>query len=141
MDRLVPELVIFAATLCAVAVFHRHTLAASLAGVMATVVLKLCRLGLSDAAHWLGALIRHEWTTWTNIVLILLGFSIVANHFERSGLADLLPRLLPRNWMGGTALLALVFLLSAFLDNIAAAMIGGIVAGHYYGGRISTGFL
>jgi Na+/H+ antiporter NhaD/arsenite permease-like protein len=137
----IPEFAIFAATLCAVALLHRHTLPAALAGVTATVVLKLCSLGLSEGAHWMGALVAHEWTTWLNIVLILLGFATMANHFERSGLADLVPRLLPRNWTGGVALLAFVFVLSAFLDNIAAAMIGGIVARHYYDGPIRTAFL
>ena len=31
--------------------------------------------------------------------------------------------------------------MSAFLDNIAAAVIGGVMAKHVYGGRVSVGFL
>jgi Na+/H+ antiporter NhaD/arsenite permease-like protein len=143
MDRFIPqpEFLIFAATLCGVAIFHRHTLVAALTGVAATVVLKLCSLGLLGGAAWLGSVIGHDWTAWMNVVLVLLGFAILANHFERSGLADVLPGLLPRNWTGGMALLAVVFVLSVFLDNIAAATIGGIMARHYYDGPLGTGFL
>jgi Na+/H+ antiporter NhaD/arsenite permease-like protein len=143
MDRLVPqpEILIFAATLFGVAVFHRHTLAAALAGLTATVVLKLYSLGLLAGAVWLSTMVRHDWTTWTNVVLVLLGFAVLANHFERSGLAEVLPDLLPQNWTGGIGLLAAVFVLSVFLDNIAAAIIGGIMARHYYSGPLGTGFL
>jgi len=43
--------------------------------------------------------------------------------------------------MGGVVLLALVFVLSAFLDNIASAIIGGVVARHVFKGRVSIRFL
>ena len=39
-----------------------------------------------------------------------------------------LPKLLPAGWTGGLTLLAMIFCMSAFLDNIAGAVIGGIVA-------------
>ena len=39
------------------------------------------------------------------------------------------------------ALLAIVFVMSAFLDNIAAAVLGGVMARHVYCGRVSVGFL
>ena len=38
---------------------------------------------------------------------------------------EALPTVLPDDWRGGLALIWLVFVMSAFLDNIAAAMIGG----------------
>ena len=41
---------------------------------------------------------------------------------------DVLPRFLPDDWKGGFVLLVMVFVLSSFLDNIAAAMIGGTMA-------------
>ena len=53
----------------------------------------------------------------------------------------LLPRLLPDDWKGGFAMLAIVFVLSSFLDNIAAAMIGGTMATALYRGRVHVGFL
>jgi Na+/H+ antiporter NhaD/arsenite permease-like protein len=42
---------------------------------------------------------------------------------------------------GGVVLLAMVFGLSALLDNIASAVIGGVVAQHVYKGKVSVGFL
>ena len=53
----------------------------------------------------------------------------------------LLPRLLPDDWKGGFAMLVVVFVLSSFLDNIAAAMIGGTMATALYRGRVHVGFL
>ena len=35
---------------------------------------------------------------------------------------------MPDDWKGGLVLLAMVFVLSSFLDNIVAAMIGGAMA-------------
>jgi Na+/H+ antiporter NhaD/arsenite permease-like protein len=52
-----------------------------------------------------------------------------------------MPPILPDDWKGGLALLAMVFVLSAFLDNIAAALIGGTVARHVYRGKVHIGYL
>ena len=75
------------------------------------------------------------------LLLLLLGFALLANQFERSNLPEAMPRVLPDGWLGGLTLLGLVFVLSAFLDNIAAAIIGGVVARHVYHGKLSIGFL
>jgi Na+/H+ antiporter NhaD/arsenite permease-like protein len=56
-------------------------------------------------------------------------------------LPELLPRWLANDWRGGFTLLCLVFILSGFLDNIAAAMIGGTVAKVVFRGRVHIGFL
>jgi Na+/H+ antiporter NhaD/arsenite permease-like protein len=48
---------------------------------------------------------------------------------------------LPDDWKGGVVLLGLVFLLSSFLDNIAAAMIGGTVAATVFRNRLHIGYL
>jgi Na+/H+ antiporter NhaD/arsenite permease-like protein len=53
----------------------------------------------------------------------------------------MLPRWLPDDWTGCLLLLVLVFVLSAFLDNIAAAMIGGSVAHAVFRGRVHLGYL
>ena len=52
-----------------------------------------------------------------------------------------LPRLLPDDWKGGFVLLVLVFVLSSFLDNIAAAMIGGAMAHTVFTGKVHIGYL
>jgi Na+/H+ antiporter NhaD/arsenite permease-like protein len=79
--------------------------------------------------------------TLTNLLLLLVGFEVLANQFERSNVPDHLPGVLPHGWKGGLALLAIVFVLSAFLDNIAAAVIGAVMARHAYDGKVSVGFL
>ena len=52
-----------------------------------------------------------------------------------------MPALLPDDWKGGVVLLAIVFVLSSFLDNIAAAIIGGTVARHVFRGKVHIGYL
>jgi Na+/H+ antiporter NhaD/arsenite permease-like protein len=52
-----------------------------------------------------------------------------------------LPAHLPDDWRGGFVLLAMVFVLSSFLDNIAAAMIGGAIAHVVFRGKLHVGFL
>ena len=70
----------------------------------------------------------HEWVTLANLFLLLMGFALLSRHFEESRIPDEMPALLPDDWKGGVVLLVLVFVLSSFLDNIAAALIGGTVA-------------
>jgi Na+/H+ antiporter NhaD/arsenite permease-like protein len=77
----------------------------------------------------------------TNLLLLLIGFELLSNQFEKSNISDHLPNVLPDNWTGGVVLLAAVFVMSGFLDNIAAAVLGGVVARHVYQGRVKVGFL
>jgi Na+/H+ antiporter NhaD/arsenite permease-like protein len=65
----------------------------------------------------------------------------LSKHFEMSQLPALLPRFLPDDWKGGFVMLILVFVLSSFLDNIAAAMIGGTMATVLFKGRLHIGYL
>lgn len=135
------EFFIFALTLAVVASFHRAAFAAALAGLAATIAYKLMTLSGAPGARWLLHLFDHEWPGLANLFLLLVGFAIVADHFEQSALPDAIRFLLPRNWMGTLALLAIVFVLSIFLDNIAAAIIGGVMARNVFEGRVSTGYL
>jgi Na+/H+ antiporter NhaD/arsenite permease-like protein len=48
---------------------------------------------------------------------------------------------LPDDWKGCFVLLVLVFVLSSFLDNIAAAMIGGAMAHTLFRGKVHIGYL
>ena len=48
---------------------------------------------------------------------------------------------MPDDWKGGLVLLAGVCVLSSFLDNIAAAMIGGAVAKSVFRGKVQIGFI
>ena len=75
--------------------------------------------------HFLG-----EWTILANLLLLLLGFAVLSNQFERSRLPEAIPSHLPGGWIGGVVLLALFFCSPFFLDNIAGAIIGGVAARH-----------
>jgi Na+/H+ antiporter NhaD/arsenite permease-like protein len=76
-----------------------------------------------------------------NLFLLLTGFALLSRHFEESRVPDELPAFLPDNWTGAFALLAIVFVLSGFLDNIAAALIGGTMARHVFKGKVHIGYL
>ena len=85
--------------------------------------------------------IHHEWVILTNLFLLLMGFAILSRHFENSRIPDEMPRVLPDGWAGGLLLLMIVFVLSGFLDNIAAALIGGTIARHVFKGKVHIGYL
>src|SRR6185369_3954038 len=89
----------------------------------------------------LGDHLRHEWVKLANLFGLLVGFTLLADHFERSELPALLPRLLPRGARGCFSLLLLVWLLSGVLDNIAAAMIGATTAAAIFRGQLHLGYL
>jgi len=76
-----------------------------------------------------------------NLLGLLLGFALLSNHFERSRVPEALPRFLPEGWKGAFVLLVMVFVLSSFLDNIAAALIGGTMAGAVFRHRVHIGYL
>jgi Na+/H+ antiporter NhaD/arsenite permease-like protein len=137
------EFVIFGVTLSGVAVFHRHTLAVALAGLGAVIAYKLIFGDFFGQPGLLGLWFHllEEWVILANLFALLVGFAVLSRHFEESHVPHLMPRILPDDWKGGFMLLALVFVLSAFLDNIAAALIGATVAGTVYRHRVHIGFL
>ena len=83
----------------------------------------------------------HEWVLLANLFGLLLGFALLSKHFEASNVPAWLPRLLPDDWKGGFVLLVMIFVLSSFLDNIAAALIGGTIAGVVFRGKVHIGYL
>jgi len=137
------EFVLFGVTLGGVAVFHRHTLQVALAGLAAIVLYKLAFGGFKTGTglEGLGVHLLHEWVILTNLLGLLLGFALLSRHFEESGVPAILPRFLPDDWKGGFVLLVMIFVLSSFLDNIAAALIGGTVAGTVFRRKVHIGYL
>lgn len=135
--RLPPEFLLFGLTLIGVAIFHQRALWVSLAGLIGMIAYKFMFFGFERLAEHFA----HEWVSLGNLMMLLVGFAILARHFEQSNLPHVIPKLLPNHWTGGVALLAIVFCMSIFLDNIAAAVMGGVVARHAYGGKVSVGFL
>jgi Na+/H+ antiporter NhaD/arsenite permease-like protein len=133
----------FALVLVGVAMLHHHALKVAVGGAIAISIYQLVFTGFKAGAGLpgLAAHFGHEWVTLANLLGLLLGFALLADHFEKSRVPDLLPHLLPDDWKGGLVLLCGVFVMSGFLDNIAAAMIGGTVAKALYGRRVHIGFL
>ena len=137
------DFILFALTLAGVALFHHHTLRVAVIGLVVITLYKLAFSGFRGVPGLDGlvALLDHEWVTVANLFGLLLGFALLSKHFEESRLPALLPRFLPDDWKGAFAMLVSVFVLSSFLDNIAAAMIGGTMARVLFKGRLHIGFL
>ena len=137
------EFILFALTLAGVAIFHKHTMYVSLAGLLLVLMFKYIFVpDFSFYHHMIGSPGHEgEWKTLLNLTGLLFGFTILARLFDDSRIPDELPGILPHDWKGGLVLLILVFVLSAFLDNIAAAMIGGAIALIVYKGKVHIGFL
>ena len=137
------DFILFALVLFGVAVFHHHTLRVAFWGMVTIALYKLLFGDFSGTPGVAGLvqLLHHEWVTLGNLLGLLLGFALLADHFERSHATDLLPRFLPDDWKGGFVLLVMIAVISSFLDNIAAAMIGGAMAHVLYKGKVHIGYL
>ncbi|MEZ5500022.1 MAG: hypothetical protein R3E77_11430 [Steroidobacteraceae bacterium] len=137
------EFLLFGATLLAVALWHDHSLTAALLGLLVITLYKILITGFGAATGLagLGHHLAHEWVTLANLFGLLVGFALIARHFELSELPRKLPHYLPDNWTGGLWLLFGIFVISSFLDNIAAALIGGALAHSVYRGRVRIGYL
>jgi Na+/H+ antiporter NhaD/arsenite permease-like protein len=137
------DFILFALTLLGVALFHHHTLPIALTGLAAITLYKLVFTGFKFGVGLagLGEHLAHEWVILANLFLLLMGFALLSRHFEESRIPDEMPALLPDDWKGGVVLLFLVFVISSFLDNIAAALIGGTVARHVFRGKVHIGYL
>jgi len=137
------EFVLFALTLIGIALFYRRTLEVALAGLAAVVVYKLLVTGFREGTgvSGLATHLGHEWVVLANLLGLLTGFALLANHFYESRLPQSLPEILPDDWKGGFALLLIVFVVSSFLDNIAAAVIGGTMARAVFRGKVHVGYV
>jgi len=101
---------LFLAVLVGVAIWHERALA--IAGVGLGVILAV-RLALTPFS--LGDHLLREWAKLANLFGLLVGFELLADHFERSAVTDRLARRLPDGALGGFALLAVaLFALSGY---------------------------
>jgi Na+/H+ antiporter NhaD/arsenite permease-like protein len=136
------EFILFALTLIGVAVFHNKTMYVALIGLACILLFKYGFTDFSMASHIMGTPAREgEWRILLNLLGLLFGFAILAEHFKESGFPDILPNYLPNDWKGGFLLLLFILVLSSFLDNIAAAMIGGAIAMVVFKGKVHLGYL
>ncbi|MBN8771563.1 MAG: citrate transporter, partial [Thiobacillus sp.] len=130
------EFFFFALTLLGVALMHQRNFEIALTGLVVIALYKVSELGYPLLPH-----LGHEAPLLLNLLGLLLGFAILAKVFEESHVPDLLPHWLPDDWRGGFLLLVLVAVISSFLDNIAAAMIGGVIARRVFQGKVMVGYL
>ena len=137
------EFILFSLTLLGVAFFHNYTLYVGLSGLTAITLYKVLVAGFTTGAGIAGfaAHVGHEFVTLTNLLCLLMGFAILSRHFEKSRVPLILPKYLPKDWKGGFVMLVMVFVLSGFLDNIAAALIGGAMAHQLFKARVHVGYL
>jgi len=137
------EFALFALTLAGVALFHDSTLPVALIGLIVVIAYEFVFTGFKTGPgiEGLARHLHHEWVGMANLLGLLMGFALLSKHFEESRIPDELPRFLPDDWKGGFVLLAIVFVLSAFLDNIAAALIGGAIAHVVFRGNVHIGYL
>jgi len=137
------EFLLFGATLFGVALFRDRTLQVAATGLAAIIVDKFFVTGFHGVPGVAGLVghLQAEWVVLANLFALLTGFALLSRHFEHSHVPGHLPRLLPDDWKGGFVLLVLVFVLSSFLDNIAAALIGGTVAASVFHRSVHIGYV
>ena len=137
------DFILFALTLLGVALFHSHTLLVGLTGLATISLYKLLFTGFKTGEGLTGLALhfQHEWVVLANLLCLLMGFGLLSRHFEKSHVPVILPKYLPDDWKGGFVMLVMVFVLSSFLDNIAAALIGGAMAHQLFRGKVHIGFL
>ncbi len=137
------DFILFALTLLGVAMFHHYVLQVALTGLATITTYKILFTGFNtgDGIAGFAAHMGHEWVLLVNLLCLLVGFALLARHFEDSGVPEVLPRLLPAGWQGPFVLLVIIFVLSGFLDNIAAALIGGTVAASVFKRKVHIGYL
>jgi Na+/H+ antiporter NhaD/arsenite permease-like protein len=147
------EFIIFGLILLGVALFHKHTFWVAVIGLTVLLTFKF----IFDPAFHIGEhlfgttsfgeqlmdkdLRQGEWGIILNLLGLLLGFSILSKIFEESGIPDILPKFLPNDWKGAFLLLVFIFILSSFLDNIAAALIGGTIALVVFKNKVHIGYI
>ena len=137
------DFILFAAILLGVAMFHHHTLRVALIGLAIIVAYKLLVTGFNSGPGFAGLVghLRQEWVILTNLFLLLVGFRVAVAAFREkpdSGRAAAHPA---AGMERCVLLLVIVFVLSSFLDNIAAALIGGAMAHTLFRAKVHIGYL
>ena len=147
------EFIIFGLILFGVALFHRQTFQVAIIGLSVLLLFKfIFDPAFNLTEHVFGTasmgeqimdkeLRQGEWGIILNLLGLLLGFAVLSKIFEESGVPGILPRFLPNDWKGPALLLVFIFILSSFLDNIAAALIGGTVALVVFNNKVHIGYI
>jgi len=147
------EFLIFGLILLGVALWHKETFKVAVIGLTVLLIFKFTfDPHFNILEHLFGHTSMHdqlldknlrqgEWGIILNLLGLLLGFSILAKIFEESGIPEAIPKYLPNDWRGAFILLILVSVMSSFLDNIAAALIGGAIATVIFRNKVHIGYI
>ena len=147
------EFIVFGLILLGVALLHKQTFYVAVIGLTVLLIFKFVfDPGFNFMTHVFGHNSMHEqimnkdlrqgeWGIILNLLGLLLGFALLAKIFEESGIPEALPKFLPGDWRGPFILLVFVCVISSFLDNIAAALIGGAIAIVVFKNKVHIGFI
>jgi Na+/H+ antiporter NhaD/arsenite permease-like protein len=137
------DFILFGLTLLGVAVLHHRTLEVALIGLATITIYKIAFTEFKTGPGVMGFVshVGHGWVILANLLGLLMGFALLSRHFEKSHVPVLLPKYLPGGWKGGFVLLAIVWILSSFLDNIAGALIGGAMAHQLFRAKVHVGYI
>jgi hypothetical protein len=110
----------------------------ALIGLVTISIYKIAFTGFKTGPGVIGFLshVEHEWVILANLLCLLMGFALLSRHFEKSHVPVALPKYLPHDWKGG-----FILFLSSFLDNIAAALIGGAMAHRLFRAKVRIGIV
>jgi hypothetical protein len=112
---------LFALTLLGVAIFHKKALWFAVGGMAVILAYRFLFTDFNFAHHmWGGSFVEHirgrehgEVRLLLNLLGLLVGFAILAKHFEDTKIPEKLPAILPSSAIGGFVLLLIVFFLSS----------------------------
>jgi len=147
------EFLLFGLILLGVALFHKQTFWVAVSGLAVLLVFKFAfDPGFNFIEKMFGQnsmseqimnkdLREGEWGILLNLLGLLLGFALLAKIFEETGVPQIIPKFLPNDWKGPFFLLIFVFVISSFLDNIAAALIGGAIATVIFKNKVHIGYI
>jgi len=137
------EFILFGTALLLVAAIPRFATPVALTAAAVITAYKTAFGHFKDGVglHGLATHFHHEWIGLINLLALLLGFALLAKHFEHSKAPLAIRRYLAEHWTGGLILLLCIFVLASFLDNIAAAIIGGTVARTVFRDKLHVGYL
>jgi Na+/H+ antiporter NhaD/arsenite permease-like protein len=137
------EFYFFAIILLLVAIFSDKVLISSTLGLVVVSLYKIFFTGFHEGQGFLGFLLhcKTEWVNIVNLLMLLVGFELLSDHFSKSNITNSVAKILPESWVGGFILLVFVFFISSFLDNIAAAIIGATIASNLFNKKVHIGYL
>lgn len=152
-------LALFPTILVGFGIWHHDKSSVLLAGFLVLMAIFMVNTSVEGGEHhppppltdqgWLSGFIahfadHHRAEVIYNLGYLLLGFALFSRYFEKSGLARSASRLIMADlkslrWLSPVArLLWATWLMSVFLDNIAAVLIGGLILRTMYGNGKQT---